>query len=228
MGLLAACKMVNLTPEEEVEYGITPKETDTAGVDIPIASDPPTVDTELTETEVPVVTAFIDSKPISEIYTEANIPTSPFPAEKLLKLLDGLKAMDIATRKAAVLAMDAADDSWVIDDSINDALYKTDALNKYKLQLTAQLQLAEKQAVDSAEEVKTKQEDTTKDIRQQISELEQLLERVVTQSAQDVTTIEATIRSTREQIGKESRRIDTEIGRLQEISAQFQKTTGEQ
>src|SRR5688572_15491440 len=47
-----------------------------------------------------------EGRELSSIYAEMSVPPSPFPAEKLLKLLDGLRAMDPHTRKAAVLAMD--------------------------------------------------------------------------------------------------------------------------
>jgi hypothetical protein len=72
---------------------------------------------------------------LADIFAAAGVPDSPYPAEKLLRLLDGLRAMDAGTRKAAVLAMDAADDNWQIGDCIADADRKISALDAYKQQL---------------------------------------------------------------------------------------------
>ncbi len=129
--------------------------------------------------------------------------------------------MDAATRKAAVIAMDAADDNWQITDSISDAERKIAVLNAYKQHMVSQLQSAEQQSVAKIEEIRSGLEHSSSEIRKQISELEQLLEREVTKAAQQTTSIEAGVRNARELAGTESRRIDTEIGRLLEIPAQF-------
>src|ERR1700730_4751396 len=73
-----------------------------------------------------------------KIYAEGNLPASPYPAERLLKVLNGLRAMDIGTRKAAILAIDAADDSWKIEDVLLDADRKIKALEARKQYLAAQ------------------------------------------------------------------------------------------
>lgn len=155
------------------------------------------------------------------IYAAAAIPDSPFPAEKLLRLLDGLKAMDGATRKAAVLAMDAADDNWCIADTIIDAQRKIGALGGHKEYLAGQLRGGEQLAAEKLAEVKADQEISTTAVRQQIAELEQLLERKIAQSTQEASNIEAGLRSAREAVAREVRRMDTEIDRLREIPAQF-------
>jgi uncharacterized protein YicC (UPF0701 family) len=148
----------------------------------------------------------------------------PFPAEKLLRLLDGLRAMDAATRKAAILAMDAADDSWDIADSVSDAQHKMAALEDYKQHLGAQLQSHEQHAAARLAEVSADLDSATVAIRQQIAELDQLLQRKITQSAQDATSVEADLRATRESVAREVRRMDAEIERLREISTQFTLT----
>lgn len=164
----------------------------------------------------------LDEAPSWEtIYATAGIPGVSFPAEKLLRLLDGLRAMDGATRKAAVLAMDAADDNWRIEDCVEDARRKIAALADYKLQLATQLQLGEQQAAARLADEKAELDTATQAIRQQIAELEQLLERKISQSAQNSTAIEAQLRATREAIAREARRIDAEIDRLNEIPLQF-------
>ena len=62
---------------------------------------------------------------------------------------------------------------------------------------------------------------STAAIRQQIAELEQLLERAVTRAAQETTSVEAGLRAARESAAREARRLDTEIERLREIPNNF-------
>jgi hypothetical protein len=162
-----------------------------------------------------------EGKSFEEVFAAAAVSASPYPAEKLLRLLDGLRAMDSATRKIAVLAMDAADDSWQIADCVSDAQQKIAALGAYKQYLGAQLQGSEQQASAKVTDIRTELETASAAIRQQIAELEQLLERKITQSAQQTAGIETGLRAKREAVAREARRLDSEIDRLREIPAQF-------
>jgi len=158
---------------------------------------------------------------LADIFAAAGVPDSPYPAEKLLRLLDGLRAMDAGTRKAAVLAMDAADDNWRIGDCIADADRKISALDAYKQQLNAQLQDREQQSAEVVNQIKLALDNSTAAIRKQIAELEQLLEREVTRAAQEATSVEAGLRAARESTAREARRMDAEIERLREIPTSF-------
>ena len=158
---------------------------------------------------------------LADIFAAAGVPDSPYPAEKLLRLLDGLRAMDAGTRKAAVLAMDAADDNWRIGDCIADADRKISALDAYKQQLNAQLQDREQQSAEVVNQIKLALDNSTAAIRKQIAELEQLLEREVTRAAQEATSVEAGLRAARESTAREARRMDAEIQRLREIPTSF-------
>lgn len=214
MDLLARAKLVELSADERqaaAEMAAEPA-ADLAAAPKEESSPLPLSATELEVTE---------GKAFDEVFAAAGVPLSPFPAEKLLRLLDGLRAMDGATRKTAVLAMDAADDNWQITDCITDAQQKIAALGSYKRHLAAQLQGGEQQAATTMADTRAKLETATAAIRQQIAELEQLLERTITQSAQETTSIEAGLRATRESVAREVRRMDAEIERLREIPAQF-------
>ncbi|MDS4015184.1 MAG: hypothetical protein RKP46_12685 [Candidatus Accumulibacter sp.] len=158
---------------------------------------------------------------LADIFAAAGVADSPYPAEKLLRLLAGLRAMDAATRKAAVLAMDAADDNWQIADSVSDAEQKIAALEAYKHQLTAQIDNRALQTGELVNQIKLALDQSTAAIRKQISELEQLLEREVTRAAQETTSVEAGLRQAREAAAREIRRLDGEIERLREIPATF-------
>jgi len=158
---------------------------------------------------------------LSDIYAAAGVPASPYPAEKLLRLLDGLRAMDAGTRHAAVLAMDAADDNWQITDCVRDAQFKISALDAYQRQLTGQLQNSEQQAAEATGQIRLALDNSTVAIRKQIAELEQLLEREVARAAQEATRVEAGLRAARESATRETRRTDAEIERLREIPNNF-------
>ena len=136
MRMLAAAKLVSLSEEESAELEAQsasqiPSEdyvADLGTLDIPPAPEPvaPNV----------VVTEITEGKSFDSIFADANLPISPFPAERLLRLLDGLQAMDETTRKAAVKAMDAADDTWAIDDPVLDAQRKVGVLEAYSQAVT--------------------------------------------------------------------------------------------
>ncbi|HRL78498.1 MAG TPA: methyl-accepting chemotaxis protein, partial [Candidatus Accumulibacter phosphatis] len=163
----------------------------------------------------------VEGQPLADIFAGAAVPASPYPAEKLLRLLDGLRAMDAVTRKAAVVAMDAADDNWQIEDCLHDAELKIAALQEHKSRLAAQLESRERQSAEIVDQIRLALDEATAAIRQQISELEQLREREVTRAAQETTSVEAGLRAARESVAREARRIDGEIERLREIPNTF-------
>jgi len=162
-----------------------------------------------------------ESRSFEVLYAERGVPSSPFPAEKLLKLLDGLRAMDPPVRKAAVLAMDAADDNWTIDDAALDASRKIKALNDTKALLVQQ---ATSQAAHAQERLKAREQrqaDALAAIRQQIGDLEALMQREVEKATAEKAALGAEVKSAQEASMRESTRLDTEIVRLQEVLDTF-------
>jgi hypothetical protein len=156
-----------------------------------------------------------------QLYREAQVPESPFPAEKLLKLLDGLRAMDLATRKAAVTAMDAADDAWTVDDAVVDAERKCRALRAGAERLNANLARSEEQSrkeLAALDDYAQKAADT---IRKQIAELEQLLQQELESAAQKKAQAQADLHLQREATAREHARLQQEIARLSEIATIF-------
>lgn len=162
-----------------------------------------------------------ESRSFEVLYAERGVPSSPFPAEKLLKLLDGLRAMDPPVRKAAVLAMDAADENWTIDDAALDASRKIKALNDTKALLVQQ---ATSQAAHAQERLKAREQrqaDALAAIRQQIGDLEALMQREVEKATAEKAALGAEVKSAQEASLRESARLDTEIVRLQEVLDTF-------
>lgn len=233
LNFLARAKLVELSEDERL--AATEAETHAAGASAVAEADaaPGRMPQESVDGApgAPRAVAAVPSDPLAggeaegialaDIFAAAGVPDSPYPAEKLLRLLDGLRAMDAGTRKAAVLAMDAADDNWQIGDCIADADRKISALDAYKQQLNAQLQDREQQSAEVVNQIKLALDNSTAAIRKQIAELEQLLEREVTRAAQEATSVEAGLRAARESTAREARRMDAEIERLREIPTSF-------
>lgn len=162
-----------------------------------------------------------EGKSLEDIFALAAVPPSPYPAERLMRLLDGLRAMDSGTRKMAVQAMDAADDAWTIADPVSDAHSKIAALDAYKRSLSAQLAQAETSTAQGIEDIRGALERATAEIRAQMAQLEQLLQREMSKAAEDTARLEAELRATREAAAREALRMDKEIERLGEIPATF-------
>ena len=197
-GLLARAKLIELSGEELAE--LSPQDIAAAAEAPPETQPQPT---PITESEVE------EGKTLDQIFELAAVPASVFPADKLLRLLDGLRAMD------------AADDGWDIADPVLDAQRKIAALESYKQRLTAQVAGAEQHVTAKIAEIESGLSRTTSEIRTQISELEQLLQREVAKAAQESARLEAELRATREAAAREVRRMEREIERFSEIPASF-------
>lgn len=162
-----------------------------------------------------------EGKSFEEIFASAQISESVYPAERLLRLLDGLRAMDAATRIAAVRAMDAADDNWTIADSVLDAQRKIAALESYQKALEGQLAVQQDSVVAEIADMKLAEERAISAIKQQIAELEALLEREIGKTAETITQLEAGRQAAQQTCEREVKRLQVEIERLREIPVQF-------
>ncbi len=162
-------------------------------------------------------TGVAEGRPLAEIYAAAGVPASPYPAEKLLRLIEGLKAMDPAMRKAAILAMDAADDAWTLEDPLGDAQRKIAALEGAKATLGATVGKAEARVEAELRAADAYQKEATEKIRAQIAELESLLEQELTTVANQRSEAQARAQSTREAAAREAARLDQEIAGLSTI-----------
>ncbi len=169
-----------------------------------------------TQTLGPGVSLNLDS-----IYVDGGVAPSMYPAERLLRLLDGLSAMDAATRLMAVRAMDAADESWSIEDPLADAAAKAQALAAYAAQLQANLQALQSQTQTRVDAIAARQEQVVSDIRKQIAELEALVSREISRAAADTATQQAELKAAQDQAARELAEIALNSHRLLSLSDQF-------
>lgn len=158
---------------------------------------------------------------LDQIYASGQIAPSLYPAERLLRLVDGLSAMDEATRLMAIKAMDAADESWSIEDPLADAAAKVKALAAYAQERQLSLQALQAESQTRLEAVAVRQEQVVGDIRKQITELEALVSRELTRAAQETATQEATLKAAQDQTTRELEEASRISQRLQGLAAQF-------
>lgn len=210
-GFLKALRKVGLVEVEEPVVESAPA----AGEPAP----PEPVDAGPVPAAVP--TEIIEALPFEQIYADGQVPPCAYPAEKVLKVLAGLRAMDLQTRKAAINAIDAADDSWRIEDVILDAERKIKALQSRKQMLSAQTQAAEAEAATSVRDREARQQSALDSVRKQIADLQALMEREVAKATADKAAALAKAQATRVAGARESLRLDQEIERLSEISTTF-------
>jgi hypothetical protein len=165
--------------------------------------------------------AIQEQRPFDDIYAAGQVASSPFSAEKLMKIMEGLGALEPASRKAAVLALDAADDAWTIDDALLDAERKARALDLAKKQIEDQARAALEHARSEIEAREQRQADAVARIRQQIAELEGLLEREVARATEEKAALQETARAAKEACVRESMRYDAEVARLRRLADVF-------
>ena len=163
----------------------------------------------------------IEKRAFDDIYAAAGVPSAPYEAEKLLRVLDGLRAMDTAMRKAAVMAMDAADEDWTLEDPLLDAQRKGVVLTTERTSVQAVAVAAQQKAeadLLAQDEYKTEAAAT---IREQIAELEGLLETELQKVAEEKASIMRKLEETKTGCQSEIARYDAEIERLGALTLTF-------
>ncbi len=158
---------------------------------------------------------------LDEIYANAGIAPSLYPAERLLRLIDGLSAMDEATRLMAIRAMDAADESWTIEDPLADAAAKVKALAAHAGQLQLNQQALARETQTRLDAVAARQAQVVGDIRKQITELEALVSRELARATEDSAAQQAKLKAGQDQTAQELAQINEISQRLQGLAVQF-------
>lgn len=158
---------------------------------------------------------------LADIYAQAGVPAAIYPAERLLRLVDGLSAMDETTRLLAIKAMDAADESWTIADPLQDASLKVQALAAHGARLRQDLDQFEAETQSRVAAIRSRQEQRVGEIRKQMSELEALLARELSRGEQECATQDANLAAAREQVTRELAEIARNSTALQGLTARF-------
>ncbi len=211
-------------PEEAaIEISIEPMAAPASAM--PAASVPGATGADASQIATPLVAAGPPAAlDLDSIYANAGIAPAQYPAERLLRLIDGLSAMDAATRLMAIKAMDAADESWTIADPLSDASAKVAALAAYGDDLKLKLQQVQAHTQSQLDITLARQEKVVGDIRKQISELEALAARELARAEQETAAQQMSLQAARDQTTAELAAIAQASSRLQSLSSQFGTT----
>ncbi len=158
---------------------------------------------------------------LAQIYANAGVVAASYPAERLLRLLDGLKAMEEGTRRQAIAAMDAADDTWTIADPLHDASLKIAAIEAHAATLRAGVTQAEQDTQLALASVQQRQDTSVTEIKRQITELEGLLARELARGAQENAALGAALQAKKEAALRELESLMRTVGEFQALVSQF-------
>jgi hypothetical protein len=162
-----------------------------------------------------------ENTPLDSIYAVFGVPATAFPAERLLKVLDGLRAMDATNQRAAVAAMDAADDSWTLDDVMADAARKISALKTHIGKLNAAVASVQAQETAQKAALARDYDALRATIADQIAQLQEAAQMAASENANAIAALEAKSLAAVSASGREQVRIQAEIDRLDSIAQQF-------
>ena len=161
----------------------------------------------------PATPGMPDGQSLEQVYAAAQVPLCHYPAERLLRLVNGLNAMDEAMRRQTIQAIDAADESWTIDDPLGDAAAKVGAIEQHASGLRSGLGQAEQQAQAELAALRQRQEAA-------VAEVKGLLTREVTRGAQESAAIEAALQARKEAVSQE-------LAMLSRTAAEFRGLIGQ-
>ncbi len=164
---------------------------------------------------------------LDQVYENAGVPASPYPAERLLRLLEGLKAMDDGLRRQTIQAIDAADDTWTIQDPISDATHKVRAMSEHAAALRAGVSASQAETEAQLGAIRARQEDALKTIRQQISDLEALMAREIARGAQECAALEADHQTRRHAAERDLEQLSRTSADMQALIHQFGLANGQ-
>ncbi len=157
----------------------------------------------------------------ADIYARQGVAVAQFPVERLLKLVEGLRALDPTTRRAAITAMDVADETWSMEQVLGDADAKVLALRGHQQALKA---IAENLGNVNRERIASLESDrdgAVAALREQIAALEAQIHDAVGSTAAEVAKLQSQSESAKAALQRETQRIDAHIINVEELVAQF-------
>lgn len=158
---------------------------------------------------------------IADIYADANIGSSPYSYEKFVKLIDGLAALDDTAKKAALAAMDAADDTWTVGDISNDLAVKRAALVQYQRDIEATVVDLEGKATAAIADTKTLSDERVAAMRAQIAELEQNIQHEFQATGKTIGELHAQLAANKSAGERESQRIGAVVFKMTTVEKTY-------
>jgi hypothetical protein len=157
----------------------------------------------------------------ADIFGRQGVAEAQFPVERLLKLVEGLRTLDPATRRAAITAMDVADETWSMDQVLADADAKVAALRGHQRQMQGAADGIVQANRERVAALESSRDGRLAELRQQIAALEAQIQEVVGTTAADVAKLQSESESNKAALLRETQRIDAHILNVEELVAQF-------
>lgn len=151
------------------------------------------------------------------IFAKQAVPKASFSAERLQKLLDGLGALDADTRKIAIQAMDASDDSWAMGDTMDDAVNKVQALADYEQTLAELVRKHVAKNTAQAADIEKKSNAEVAELHQQIEALQKQIETISQNSAAELAKLNAESEAAKSSYTRECARLDAVSANYQQL-----------
>ena len=184
------------------------------------ASAPPPMP-EAADAAAPATPGVEEGLDFAEIFARQGVVDAGFPVERLIKLVDGLKALDPTTRRAAITAMDIADETWSMDQVLADADAKIAALRGHQRHLQGNADALVRANQARIAELESSRNARLADLRQQIAVLEAQIQDAVGATAADIARLQSESESNKAALARESQRLDAQVLSLEELAAQF-------
>jgi hypothetical protein len=156
-----------------------------------------------------------------DIYARQSVAEASFPVERLLKLVEGLRALDPTTRRAAIMAMDVADETWSMEQVLADADAKLAALRSHQRQMQGAADGVVQANRERVAALESSRDGRLAELRQQISALEAQIQDAIGTTSADVAKLQSESESNKAALLRETQRIDAQILNLEELAAQF-------
>lgn len=169
----------------------------------------------------PVTPGVEEGLDFAEIFARQGVVDAGFPVERLVKLVDGLKALDPTTRRAAITAMDIADETWSMDQVLADADAKIAALRGHQRHLQGNADALVRANQARITELEGNRDARLADLRQQIAVLEAQIQDAVGATAADIARLQSESESNKAALARETQRLDAQVLSLEELAAQF-------
>ncbi len=157
----------------------------------------------------------------ARIYARQGLVDAAFPVERLIKLVDGLKSLDPTTRRAAITAMDVADETWSMEQVLADADAKIAALRGHQRHLQGNADALVQANQARIAELEGSRDTRLADLRQQIASLEAQIQEAVGATAADIARLQSESESNKAALARETQRLDAQVLSLEELAAQF-------
>lgn len=228
MGIMSALVKMGMMSysQEELEKMTPERRAAVTGTAMPVGTTEETIGADASlvgtvGTVLEVETIIPEGLDVAEIYADSGVAPSVYPYEKFVKLVDALAALDDSAKKAALSAMDAADDTWTVDDIASDLINKRAALVKYQRDIEATVLHLEEKANMAIADTKMQSDTRVAATRAQIAALEQSIQDEFQATGKTIGELHAQLAANKSAGEREGQRIGAVVFKMTTIEKTY-------